>query len=214
MTGEDALEALHPTILAAARGRLPEWAEADDDRRDHGERVGALLETWARARGEAPADVARWAAAGRLHDALRDADPGALRERVDPPLDALPGPMLHGPAAAARLREEGVEDQALLQAVAFHTLGHPGFDDLGLALYCGDFLEPGRRERARWREGLRERMPDELPQVVREIVEARIRHLLDAGRPIHPLTVELWNRLVRGPSWAGASEHVMRGGAP
>lgn len=188
----------HSLVRAAARGRLPEWAEATPERRDHMERVGALLEEWATARGEAPDDVIRWTAVGCLHDALRDASPERLRALLEPPLSELPGPVLHGPAAAARLRGEGVDDEALLRAVAFHTLGHPELDALGMALYAADFLEPGRSIRPEWRARLRERMPEELQAVTREILGARIRYLVEGGRRLFPATVDFWNRFADG----------------
>lgn len=197
---------LHPLVRAAARGRLPEWAVAGKRRRAHLERVAALMKTWARARDLSNSDVRRWTAAGVLHDALRDADPEDLRDQVPPGLRDLHGKVLHGPAAAARLKKEGVDDPSLLRAVAYHTLGHPGFDDLGRALYAADFLEPGRSFSAGWREQLRERMPDDLDQVAREILEARIRHLLDRSRPVRPETMEFWNVMTTGQPWAGASE--------
>lgn len=190
---------LHPVVRDAARGRLPGWAEVEPGRREHVERVAALLETWATLRGEAPSDVARWTAAGWLHDALRDADPEALRPLLDGSPAELPGALLHGPAAAARLRRDGVADEELLRAVAFHTLGHPDLDDLGRATYCADFLEPGRAPRPEWRASLRERMPGELDAVTREVLAARIGRLLERGLRIHPATVEFWNRTVRAP---------------
>ncbi len=186
---------LHPVVECASRGELPPWAEVSPDRREHIERVAALMERWARARGEPPSGVARWRAAGLLHDVLRDADPASLRERMGGAAEDFPGAILHGPAGAARLREEGVRDEALLGGVAWHTLGHPDLDDLGRALYCADFLEPGRTFRSEWRARLRERMPGELPAVVAVIVRARIVHLLDEALPVRAETIDFWNRL-------------------
>lgn len=196
----------HPVIVAAARGELPEWAVAGKSRREHMDRVAALLRSWARARGETETDVTRWAASGHLHDALRDAEPETLRTLVSGELDELPGPLLHGPAAARRLHQDGVRDPELLRAVACHTLGSADFDDLGLALYAADFLEPGRDVRNEWRAGLRERMPEELEAVVREILRARIEHLLDHDRPVRSETMTFWNRISEGEPWARASE--------
>lgn len=197
---------LHPVVEAAARGDLPAWAVADRARREHMERVSALLREWAEARGEAEADVTRWAAAGYLHDALRSAEPHTLRTVVSGELEGLPDPLLHGPAAARRLHDDGVRDPGLLRAVAYHTLGNEEFDDLGLALYAADFLEPGRDVRNDWRAKLRERMPDELHEVVREILRARVEHLLDHDRPVRPETMAFWNRMSEGEPWARASE--------
>ena len=113
--------------------------------------------------------------------------------------------MLHGPAAAARLASEGVDDRALLDAVAFHTLGYGGFGDMGQALYAADFLEPGRSFEREWRAELRARMPGDLAAVVREILAARIQRMVDKSLPIRSETMEFWNTMVRGREWAGVS---------
>lgn len=191
-------DALHPLVRAAAEGELPEWSRAGRARRAHMDRVVALLDEWAREADLPERDRLRWRAAGYLHDALREADPEALRPRVPPALADLPGRVLHGPAAAERMRAAGVGDAPLLLAVAFHTLGHPRFDLLGRALYAADFLEPGRSFRPGWRKALRRRMPAESGIVVREIVAARIAHQVERGGPLRPETVDFWNVLVEG----------------
>jgi 2-amino-4-hydroxy-6-hydroxymethyldihydropteridine diphosphokinase len=169
-------------------------------------RVAGLLDAWARARGCAEADRQRWVAAGWLHDSVKDEEPETLRPWVSGELRGMPGPLLHGPAAAARMEDDGVSDRELLHAVTYHTLGHPELGSLGRSLYAADFLEPGRRPRRGWRRGLRARMPEEEEGVLREIVRARVVHLLDRDRPVYRETVEFWNTFVRGDGWARASE--------
>jgi 2-amino-4-hydroxy-6-hydroxymethyldihydropteridine diphosphokinase len=188
----------HPILERAAAGELPAWAEADEPRRRHIERVGALLGAWADELGLPDAERARWLAVGALHDALRDAPPETLRPRVPPALARLPGRLLHGPAAAERLRIEGVADGELLRAVGYHTLGHPSLGRLGQALYAADFLEPGRELLDDWRAELRARMPGELSAVAREILRARIVHLVERGSEVRPETVGFWNALASG----------------
>jgi len=186
---------LHPIAERASRGELPAWAVASEDRRHHMRRVATLLSAWADALGLAEHDRRRWAAVGYLHDALRDAPADDLRARVPPEMTGLPGRILHGPAAAERLRVEGVADGELLLAVAYHTLGHPALGTLGRALYAADFLEPGRDLLNDWRAGLRDRMPGELEPVVREVLGARIAHLVDRRSAMRPETVGFWNAL-------------------
>jgi len=197
---------LHPLVEAASEGRFPEWTQAGDRRKAHMGRVGELLRSWAEERGSPPRDVRRWAAAGYLHDVFRDADPEELRSQVDEPFASYPGKILHGPAAARRLREAGVDDQDLLHAITFHTLGSDEFSEIGLALFAADFLEPGRKLRDGWRKKLRRRVPEALEEVVKEILEARLKHLLDRGRPLRGETVKFWNRMTEGQPWAAASE--------
>lgn len=197
---------LHPILQAASRGVLPSWTKAGEGRRKHMARVAGLLEGWAHVRKEPPAEVARWIAVGHLHDALRDAGEEELRASVGSDLQTLPIKVLHGPAAAARLRLEGVADEEFLHAVAYHTLGSPDFGTLGMALFAADFLEPGRRLKSKWRAKLRDQAPKELERVVKAILHARIGRLLDRGRPLRRETVAFWNRFAEGQAWASASE--------
>ncbi len=197
---------LHPLVAAAAKGELPDWTVAGEKRREHMARVAKLLKTWSKARGESKRDIQRWTALGYLHDMMRDAKPKMLRRVVSGSLADLNGAVLHGPAAAVRLHEAGVTDQPLLTAVAFHTLGSPEFDDMGMALYAADFLEPGRKFRPKWRQEMRKRMPEDLDDVVRAILRLRIRYLLDRERPVRTETMGFWNIMVKGRAWASASE--------
>ncbi len=197
---------LHPIVVAAAKGNLPEWSVYDDARYEHLKRVARLMKLWAEARGLKAHNVTRWIAAGFLHDALRNEKSSRLRIVVPPRFKRLAGPVLHGPAAAQKLRHEGVEDEKLLLAIEYHTLGSRHLTTLGRALYAADFLEPGRPRRVKWRTKLRKRMPDELEAVVLEILAARIAHQLHRSRPVRPETVGMWNAMTRGKRWAAASE--------
>jgi HD superfamily phosphohydrolase YqeK len=197
---------LHPLLRAASEGTLPKWAQVDRKRYAHMSRVADLLGGWAVGLGKPPDEQRRWRAVGFLHDALKNAPNRELRVIVPERFARLPGPVLHGPAVAVRLRVEGVRDKGVLKAVTFHTLGHASLGRIGRGLYAADFLEPGRNLRNKWREGLRERMPEELDEVVKEILMVRIQHLLRKGRPVRRETLGFWNRMVGGPSWARASE--------
>src|SRR5687767_10815179 len=120
---------LTPIELNAARGELPGWARVSPRRREHIKRVATLLEEWARALELPDHEVLRWAAAGWLHDVLRDAPPAELIRDVPAELRSLPGKLLHGPAAAGRL--DGLVNPSVRDAVRYHTIGHPSLDDLG-----------------------------------------------------------------------------------
>lgn len=189
---------LPEVVERAAAGRLPDWAEASSSRRAHMARVSALLAKWAEAWGLTAEERVRWASLGYLHDTLRDADPASLRTHVPEEMADVRDGILHGPAAAARLREEGLDDEELLAAVTYHTLGHPGFGRLGRALYVADFLEPGRDFLDEWRAELRARVPSELDDVTLEVAAARMQHLLKRRLPLRSETVGFWNALVTG----------------
>ncbi|HEX6589401.1 MAG TPA: HD domain-containing protein [Longimicrobiales bacterium] len=175
---------------------FPDWAVAGEERRAHVARVVTLLDDWAVELGMSGADRRRLRAAGWLHDALRDASGDVLRPMVAPELRDLPRKLLHGPAAAARLRELGMSDDEVLDAVAYHTVGHPGLTILGRLVYLADFLEPGRRFDPVGRASLRARMPHDWRSVLMSVVRSRVRHLLDSGNPIRPETMGYWNTVV------------------
>lgn len=191
---EDRLNSLSPIELAAARGELPEWSRISTKRREHIARVASLMEEWAHALGLPEDEVLRWAAAGWLHDALRDEDPARLVHDVTGDERQLPGAVLHGPAAAARLK--GKADPSLITAVRYHTIGHPKLDRLGRALYLADFLEPGRDFAEERRAGLRARMPDDLDEVLVEVLASRIQHLIDKRKPLRTETALFWSSAI------------------
>jgi HD superfamily phosphohydrolase YqeK len=191
-------EPLHPILEAATRGILPPWAEVGERRLAHMERVARLMEQWARALALGNGEVRRWRAAGFLHDALRDAPPERLRAEVPREFRGLLDSLLHGPAAAERLRLEGVTDGPFLRAVACHSLGHPGLDRMGRALFAADVLEPGRTYRPRWRRALRKDFPLQEDAVVLQVLQARIRRGIEKGHPLHDETVAFWNAVGPG----------------
>ncbi len=54
---------------------------------------------------------------------------------------------MHGAAAEALLRENGVDDPVVLRAVRWHIAGGPALDDVAKAVYAADLLEPGAASR-------------------------------------------------------------------
>ena len=164
---------------------LPPWAQVSPERRAHIERVVALLERWADAMRVSKDERARWVRAGWLHDALRDAPLGDVTA--------------HGPAAADRAAAEGERDRDVLDAIRYHTIGSPDWDDVGRMLYLADYLEPGRQFDAKGRAALSARVPAERDPVLREVARRRIEWVVRSGWPLPPETVALWNRLAHRP---------------
>lgn len=156
--------------------------------------MARLLDGWADDLGLPTRDRRRWRAAGILHDALRDAPPEELRGGGT--LPDWPGPLLHAPACAERLRAEGVDDGPLLLALSHHPVGHPDFGPLGDHLYLADFLEPGREFARERRSELRERMPGDRGEVLVSVVATRIGHQLERRSRLVPESVHYWNSRV------------------
>jgi len=188
---------LHPIIKRAGKkGELPPWAVVTKARRTHVARVADLMGEWATTLGLDKTDRTRWKAAGLLHDALKDEEPAALHPLVHDDV-TWPDPVVHGPACSARLRADGVEDEAILSAIAHHTTGHPELDRLGESLYLADYLEPGRRSRAKWRATLRRGMPGNHDEALVDVAAAKISALLKRRLPILEITVEFWAEVQR-----------------
>lgn len=160
---------------------LPSWAVTTPERRAHVERVAELLGRWADAMGLGPERRSRWLRAAYLHDALRDA-----------PLD---DPLAHGPAAADRAAAVGERDRGVLDAVRYHSLGWAGWDDVGRALYCADFLEPGRPYLDEERAALARAYAGAADRVLYEVARLRVSHSVRSGQPLAPATVAFWNAL-------------------
>jgi HD superfamily phosphohydrolase YqeK len=186
---------MHPIVVRAAQGELPDWASASKKRRAHMGRVADLLGEWAEQ--IAPSEVARWRSAAWLHDALRDAHADKLRPGLSDEFKDWPSSLLHGPASACRLQAAGVDDEDLLNAVRFHTLGSPVLQKIGHALYMADFLEPGRTYSPEWRALMRSRMPEHFNEVLRSVIRARLEHHLLKGSLIRRESAEFWNSVVR-----------------
>jgi HD superfamily phosphohydrolase YqeK len=188
-------------LLEAAEGRLPVWSQLTRQRRNHVTRVADLLGEWAGALGHDEAEIRRWRAAGFLHDALRDADPDDLRPLVPATFRHLTGKLLHGPAAAEKLRQDGVADESLLRAVAYHTIGHADLDELGRCLFIADYIEPGRKYEPSRLAKLRARMPADRQAVLIDVLRSRMERMLGEGRGIRAETAAFWQS-IGGPAAA------------
>jgi len=171
---------------------MPEWACVTERRLEHIVRVTELLDEWALAL-RLPRDEAQaWHDAGRYHDALRDAPEAELR-RLAGDLPEYTLDMLHGPAAANRLREDGEDRTDLLDAIRFHTVGSARWDRLGKALYMADYLEPGRKFSRADRAYLASQVPHDFDATFRQVLRNRLEWSLREGQRLFPEAVALWN---------------------
>jgi 2-amino-4-hydroxy-6-hydroxymethyldihydropteridine diphosphokinase len=177
---------------ATAGVELPAWARVTEKRREHIQRVTALLDEWADKLSLPAAERIAWHDAGRYHDALRDAPDALLRQLAGASPD-YPLEMLHGPAAAEQLRRDGERRTELLDAVRFHTVGSAQWGRLGRALYMADYLEPGRKFSRADRAYLAAQVPHDFDATFRQVVRARLEWSLREGMSLYPETVVLWN---------------------
>jgi len=89
---------------------------------------------------------------GLLHDLCKDMRGHALLAAAEAygievsDIQRLKPKLLHGPVAAEECRRSHlIDDDAVYEAIYWHTTGRPGLGKLGLALYLADFAEPLRR---------------------------------------------------------------------
>lgn len=130
-----------------------------------------------------------WIDAGRYHDALRDAPVAELRALAG--LSLAEVELLHGPAAAAKLEQDGETRRNLLDAIRFHSIGSKSWDRVGRALYMADYLEPGRTFDMERRALITERVPRDFDGAFRDVVIARMAYARENGFTEYPESVEL-----------------------
>jgi len=171
--------------------RLPPWAQVSEKRRAHIARVTALLDQWAGPLRLSAEERRAWHDVGVLHDALRDAPEAELRRLTG---DAeRPVHILHGPAVAERLAQEGEPRADVLEAIRWHTLGSAHWTRTGKALYMADFLEPGRPFSRADRAFLAAHVTADFDGVFRQVVRTRIEWTVREGKMLFPETAALWN---------------------
>ena len=160
----------------------------------HSVAVAELSSHWAELWGE---DPQRAYAAGLLHDIAREmpyeellAKADAYRIAVDPVIESSPD-ILHAEVAAAILRHEwNLQDEAILEAVARHTIPDIGMSTLAKIVFLSDVCEPNRR----WwpgREKLLELCVRDLDGAMWYSLDQTLEYLQEKGKTPHPHTVQV-----------------------
>ena len=129
-------------FLALLGARLP------DKTLNHSISVAEFLRSFSDAAGITDEQATT---AGLLHDLCKamQADEllaGARTHGLElTPLQREKPTLLHGPMAAEECRGDlGIDDEAVIEAIRWHTTGRPEWGRVGLALYVADFAEPLR----------------------------------------------------------------------
>jgi predicted HD superfamily hydrolase involved in NAD metabolism len=174
------------------RGRLSEQTVS------HCIFTAALMASFA---GEAGITNEQAVTAGLLHDLYKNVDdPAALATAeqwgIVPTETQRRNPaLLHGALSAEECRRNlGIRDEAVLEAIEWHTTGKPGLGPVGLALYLADFAEPSRRHgpAAEVREILQR---EGFRKALLSASEKKLEHV-KAKRDIDPMTVAFHDWLV------------------
>ena len=187
-----ALPYVRPALAARLRGVLPpprymHTIGVADEARRMAARFGAdESEAWL---------------AGLLHDCAKGiptAEQAATCDRLGVALDAetrrCPS-VIHGFLGEHLARTlYGVEDETVLRAIRFHTIGGAGMSVLERIVFLADAIEP-RRDFAGV-DAIRAASETDLDEALRLYVAGQFRHLTSRRVPIHTGLVRLWNDLV------------------
>lgn len=144
------------------------------------------------------ADPAQASLAGLLHDCAKGLPPeemiSRLRQWGYPRLEDEMAylPTLHAPAGAYLARDAyGVEDKAVLQAIARHTVPEPDMTLLDTILFLSDMIEPNRKDFPGL-AALRAEAYTDLRQAYIHSLESTLAYCGEKGTPIHPGTLRAY----------------------
>ncbi len=191
--------------MPSARAELPAEAARlldglPERLRSHIERVREIAAELAAVHG---ADEVAIDMGGACHDLFRaESGERLLALAVEYGLEvcdierALPM-MLHGPVAAAWLaRCAGVADADVLEAVRWHTTGHPDLGTEGRIVFLADKLDPVKKRKYPFQDELRVRAMADLDGALLMFVTKQAEAHLGRGRLVHPRTMEFRNSLL------------------
>ncbi len=160
-----------------------------------------LANTAAKLAGMFNGNIAQAYLAGLLHDYAREVPNSELLELavehnlVQDSVELLQPNLLHGAVGAWMLQEQGiVEDEAVLNAIRWHTTGHPDMDQLARIIYIADYIEPERKFPGV--EALRTIAHRDLDLGVLAGLDHTISFLIQKNGFLHPLSVAARNRLL------------------
>ncbi len=96
--------------------------------------------------------------------------------------------LIHGPCGAAFAKKKfGIENENVLNAVRYHTVGQPTMSLLEKIVYIADFIEPDRSFKEA--ELVRRLAFEDLDKAVLAEADTVIKFNIDRGAGIHPDTI-------------------------
>ncbi len=118
---------------------------------------------------------------------LKDGYPVSEEEKLNPVL-------LHGRFGADILRNKfKIEDDEILQAVRWHTAGHPDMGRLGQILFIADYIEPGRAHiTTSFRDMI---MKLDLNEMTLKVLNEQSSYLRDKGYRLTKSSMLLYDKL-------------------
>lgn len=170
---------------------LPDWL------RGH---VGRVVSEGRRLAQVHEVDVERVQAGAWGHDLYRAHGDAALlseaaRVGITPSVEEAAAPiLLHGPIAAAEAKQAwGVRDDAVLEAIHWHTTGRPAMSDVALTVFVADKIELAKVEADPGLLPIRALAEHDLLAAMAALLDRRLAALLALGGVVHPAAVEARN---------------------
>lgn len=105
--------------------------------------------------------------------------------------------LLHGPVGANRLRSRlSVTDEAVIEAVYWHTTGLATMGPIAKAVFLADKFDLAKASRYPHIERVKELAADDMDRAIVEFLRGDIVRLLNEGEPVHPGSLETVNGLL------------------
>jgi predicted HD superfamily hydrolase involved in NAD metabolism len=185
------------SILSEIRERNRE--EMEPDTFAHSERTAVLARQLAEAHGVEPDRAELAALVHDIADRYSERELITLAQRYDLPInltEARVPKLLHGRVGAEILREAGVTDEELLDAIRDHITGGPRMSPLSKVLFVADKLEPHRDRHYGGLDQVREIAMVDLDEAIMRLYAWRMDRLISEGQPVDDKLVASRNRLI------------------
>lgn len=118
-----------------------------------------------------------------------------LEQNMDNRLLSFHSELWHAPVGAYLVQKEvGIKDEAVLDAIKYHTSGKPGMSKLEKIIYLADYIEPGRVFPGV--DEVRELAMISLDDAFIKSVSNTITFLMSRRQPVFPATFEMYNSIV------------------
>ena len=141
--------------------------------------------------------------AAAAHDIARaDSDDALMREAMEQGVritdaDRAVPLLLHGPVGANRLRAKlSVADEAVIEAVYWHTTGLATMGPIAKAVFLADKFDLAKASRYPHIGRVRELAADDMDRAIVEFLRGDMVRLLNLGVPVHPGSLETVNGLL------------------
>ena len=105
--------------------------------------------------------------------------------------------LLHGKVGAYIARKEfNILDEDILNAITWHTTGHPDMSLLEKIIFVADYIEPSRRPIPELNL-IRQLAFTDIDQTVIKILENTLKYLNEKGSPIDDMTQKTYDSYIR-----------------